>query len=328
MNLIQQVIDPTGDGLHLRESILWFDSVAQGDLSFVSRVPENAAGYSSKVLATEVTLRLIENQSKKPKGLICQFNRPFSIGRLKMELLPSGYGLGAASLFVETGNHTKLLYAPRLLLEKNSSVREIQLKKADILILGAESPEPQATNPNRKKEKERLIEAIRDLVARGIYPIVLCKNYPLAQEITKLITDQKIPLAVHDSIFKVNRIYENHNSDLGNYNLFRPKKTRNKVVLYPSVTKRRLRSFPPEGPVLSIEETAEEQTTPDPFQKIEGRFFISSICDSKDLKEVIARVDAKTVCFFGPYAKRHTDYFKSENRSTFGLYPNHQPTLL
>ena len=328
MSCNEIAFNSTNDGIHLASSILWFDSFNSEDLSFVSSAPDKSTNFKSKILASEVTIQLIENQSRKPNALVCQFNRPFSIGRLKMELLPSGSGLGGASLFVETGNHKSILYSPRPMLQRNQTVRQMQLKKADILILRAEHPDPTSIMPNRKKEWDRLIETTQSMVKRGEFPIIMCSSYPTAQEITKTFSDAQIPLAVHDSIYKINKIYENNGSELGTYSRLGTRKAKNKVVLFPHVEGRRFRTRIPEGPIFSIEGTNSESHGPDPFQKIVHRFFLGSNCDGKDLREIISTVGAKEVYIFGPYTKRYTENFLLNGLSTKGLYPDQQPTLL
>src|SRR4051812_41501371 len=123
------VVKQTDDGLHLADSILWFDSQLSGDLSFLSSASSNYLPKVPQVIATEETIKILEACRKKPNALVCQYNRPFSIGRLKMELLPSGCVLGGASLYVETGNG-RLLYAPQLQPNRIPTVRQMQLKRA------------------------------------------------------------------------------------------------------------------------------------------------------------------------------------------------------
>src|SRR5689334_3572085 len=121
-------IRQTEDGLHLSGSILWFDSQNSGELSFLSSASSSLQARVPQVIATEETVRILESQKRRPNALVCQYNRPFSVGRLKMELLPSGSILGGASLHVET-DEGRLLYAPHLQLHRIPTVRQMQLKK-------------------------------------------------------------------------------------------------------------------------------------------------------------------------------------------------------
>lgn len=319
----------TDDGLHLDGSILWFDSRANGELSFLSSAAQ--AKQSTKVpqvIATEETVKILEARHKRPNALVCQYNRPFSIGKLKMELLPSGSILGGASLYVES-DKGRILYAPHLQTQKLSTARQMQLKKAQTLVIGAYHPNPNAVMPNRKREKERLLKAIKQLLEKNEYPIIVCQSLSTAQELTKILTSHDIPLAVHSSIYRINRVYEAYGSHLGRYTLYSPRYTKNKVLMfpYPDSQKQTPRRPLPDGPVLYVEDTLDDSHDVVGFRGVEDHFYISATCDGKDLREVIATVAPKEVYVFGPYAKAYCHELKNTCKQVRALYSNDQPTL-
>jgi putative mRNA 3-end processing factor len=320
-------VRPTDDGLHLDGSILWFDSHANGDLSFLSSASSAASSAVPQVIATEETVKILEAKRKRPNALVCQYNRPFSIGKLKMELLPSGSVLGGASLYVET-DKGRILYAPQVQTQKTSIVRQMQLKKAQTLIVGAYHPDPNTPLPNRRKEKDRLLAVVNDHLVKGVFPVILCQSIATAQELTKFLSDSNVPLAVHGTIYKINRVYEAYGSNLGRYTLYSPKYTQNKVLLFPNEERStKLRRSLPEGPVLFVEDTLSSSHDPDAFREVEDRFYISSTCDGKELREVIHAVSPKEVYVFGPYAKSYAEELKSVCKNVHPLYSNDQPTL-
>jgi Cft2 family RNA processing exonuclease len=245
-----------------------------------------------------------------------------------MELLPSGCVLGGASLYVET-DKGRLLYAPHLQTQRIPTVRQMQLKKANTLILGASHPDPLASMPPRKKEKDRLLETIQALIKSGAYPILVCEPVSTAQEITKLLGDHGIPVAVHDAIFKVHNVYEAYGSKLGNYTRYSKKYTKQKVTLFPLPNKKTilLRSALPDGPVIYVENTTERTVAPTAFGAIAERFFIGSTCDGPEIKEVVAAVSPRELYVFGPYAKRYVEAFEGLCPVVKPLFVNDQPTL-
>ena len=317
----------TSDGLHLDGTILWLDAKKSGDLSFLSSCMPNIDQKGPKLIATEITLKMLSGKNQKPKALVCQYNRPFSIGKLKMELLPSGAALGGASLYVETGQNSNFLYAPQLLGQKNSTARQMQLKEAETLILRADHPDPTAALPNRKKEKERLVKALNQYVEKGIYPVILCKAMPTAQEITNLLSEAQIPVAVHSAIFRLNHVYEQFGSPLGQYSLHRPRKKRQKVLILPHLQKGRAKMVVPDGPLFYIEDKIHETQAPEAFRHVTERFYIGTSCDGKELKDIIHMVNPKIVYLFGPYTKRYTQLLEGVGPEIRPLYSNGQPTL-
>lgn len=318
----------TDDGLHLENSILWFDSQAGGELSFLSSaITIQQQPKVPQVIATEETIKILETYRKRPNALVCQYNRPFSIGRLKMELLPSGCVLGGASLYVET-DKGRLLYAPQLQTQRIPTMRQMQLKKAHTLILGTWHPDPSSPLPNRRKEKDRLLETAHQHIKNGQFPVVLCEPMSIAQELTKMFTDEGIPVATHDAIFKVNKIYESFGSKLGEYTRVSRRQPKQKVTILPLPNRRTYLNVAGYGdaPVLSIESSV-DPTPHQELNKLKSRFIISPSCDGSEVKEIVSLVAPKELYIFGPYAKRYVEGLQGTAPIIRPLFVNDQPTL-
>ena len=163
-------ISSTEDGLFLDDFILSFDSCRSKHISFLSSALNPFLDISARIFATEETLRILEVFNRKPNALVCQYNRAFSVGKLRIELLPSGGILGGASLFVETEG-TSLLYAPLLRSKGFLSLRSMQLKSANFLILNALHPVNISAKVKRKNEIERLLIRIEKDIQSGNWPV-------------------------------------------------------------------------------------------------------------------------------------------------------------
>jgi hypothetical protein len=324
-------VKSTEDGLHIADSILWLDSLLSGDLSFLSSASALSQSKVPQVIATEETVKILEACRKKPQALVCQYNRPFSIGRLKMELLPSGSVLGGASLYVET-DKGRILYAPCLQPNSIATVRKMQVKKANVLILGAFHPDPNQSLPNRRKEKDRLCNTVKSYMEQGRTPVIMCDPLTTAQEITKLLNESGIAVAVHPTIYRINRVYESFGSQLGQYAVVGKRHSGQRVLILPK--SRRSNSTvsvkDQSGPLLTIEDALPQfrRDTTDAFTtKVLDTFYLSSHCDGPELKAIIQLVAPKELYFFGPYAKRYVQDLKDAAPKVRALYVNDQPTL-
>lgn len=317
-------LQPTEDGLHIKDTILWLDSYLCGQISFISVASDQRKGISPQVISTEETSKILETFHKKTRALVCQYNRPFSIGRLRMELLPSGYALGAASLYLEA-NDKSLLYAPYIHTQKSSTSRTTQLKKAQTLILGAH--QPLMNFPNRKKEMERLIGLTEAAVKQNKHPIIMCQAVGIAQEITHLLAESNLPVAAHRTIYKVNKIYEDYGGQLGTYGLYSTKRSRQKVTLLPSLiaAKSGKISLSPDRPVFVVNHNGLQ--SPLALNKPTEEFNIKTNTEVSELSNVIERVKPSELFFYGPFAKQYADRFKASFPTVQALYPNDQPTL-
>jgi hypothetical protein len=222
-----------------------------------------------------------------------------------------------------------MLYAPHLQAQKTGITRIMQLQPADTLILGANSPFPEQNYPSRKKEKDRLLQAVLAYVARGEYPIIMCEPYAVAQEIAKLLSEASLPLAVHKSIYRINKVYEMYGSDLGTYHLLHRRLRDPHVIILPwsHSPKKPAQALSLEGPIFSIEESLYEHALLDLQRPVVERFIIGSSCDGRDLKSVIQAVRPKDVYFSGPYAKQYAVELRSTKFHVHSLYPSHLPSL-
>lgn len=320
---------PTEDGIQVHDSILWLDARFTGGLSFLSSAHFLTGRTEARVITTEETVKLLAINRIKLNALVCPYNQTVSIGQLKMELLPSGAALGGASLYVDTRQGT-LLYAPQLQAHKTGITRTMQLKPAETLILGARTPYPASNHPSRKKEKERLLQAVIAYVQRGEFPLILCEPYAVAQEISKLLSEANLPLAVHRSIYRIHKMYELSGSDLGAYSLFHRRMRDPKVLILPLPGSHRHgheRPLPDSGPIFCVEESPIQNTNPDLRRPVAERFIISSSCDGRDLRSIIQTVDPREVYFTGPYARQYETELNSSRYPVRALFPSHLPVL-
>lgn len=305
------MISLTNNGLHLNDTILWLDAKPTGQLNFVSSPNLFSDSNQGQVITTEESKKILEINRKKITGLICQYSRPFSIGHIKLELLPSGSVLGGALLYIENKNQ-KILYAPNIQLEKNSFVHHLKLKKADILILQANRPDPHKELPIKKKELDRLTDNLKNELNQNRFPTIYADPFGVSQEIIYRLSQDKIPIAIHSTIYKINKVYEHFGSKLGNYSLYSPKRTKNKVVVFPLRKGNfALPQKPKESPVILIQNQLEDHIHSSFFNENQKKYLISSSCEGKDLKSIINYVDPKAVYFYGPYAKEYIEYYKS-----------------
>lgn len=318
---------PTEDGIRIGDSILWLDAQFTSDLSFLSGASSLKSRTNSKVIATEETCRLLAINNMRLNALVVAYNQTVSIGQFKLELLPSGAGLGAASLFVEN-RHGTLLYAPRLQPQKTGISRTMQLKRADTLILGAYTPYPPSHHPSRRKEKERLLHTMQAYIEQGISPILVCEPYAIAQEICKLLAEASVPLAVAGSIFRTNKVYESYGSDIGSYKMQHRKIDEPMVIMVPQMNHDKKTVYPiPSGPTFMIDESSQERLEADIRRPAVERFVISQTCDARELKTIIQNVEPREVYVTGPYAKQYASELGSLKTPVIALFPSHLPTL-
>ncbi len=308
-NSSRAILSANSRGLLLKESILCLDSGKDNHLSFLSSVPEKRDPALKKLITTEETLHIIGGKKAHANSLICQYNRPFSLGNLKMELFPSGHCLGGALLHLEYQKGS-LLYAPRLLVDKVSHLRKLQLKEADTLILRADLPILKKPHPSRAREKERLLNKMELLAKERIYPILFCKNLAIAQELTLLLSKENYEVLVHPSIYRLNKIHEHFGTVFGKYQALRSlKKIKDKVIILPSSLVDRLGHYQSLNRPIFLIKDHKESFSLSFLKKDNETFFIPQYSFGFDLENVIKSVKPHALYFFGDYASEYCKIF-------------------
>ncbi len=316
----------TEDGIHLDGSILWLDSQYTRDLSFLSNAHMNQGRFNSRVVATEETLKILEIYRKKPQALICQYNHPFAIGPLGMELLPSGVGLGGASLWVITKDKN-IFYAPYLQAHRTEVARQMQIRPADVMVISAKKPYSSQSSHQRKNEKEAILTKILSLIQLNQRPIVLCEAFPTAQELTKLFSEEGITPDVFPTIHRINKIYEDYGLPLGKFNQLSSHSKGEVIILPISKYQWNTKKPLPQGPVINVFDATHHQQIDSIFRKPVANFLLPSSCEGVELKEIISEVSPQVLYIFGPYAKDYAKHLKHTAPTVTPLFPSHLPSL-
>ena len=96
------------DGVFLTGSSIWCDARRRRDVCFASSALGVASRGHGQLIATSLTMALLGANS--PGQLAVPVRKPFTLGKLKLELFPSGAALGSAALRVDFGDRS-VVYA-------------------------------------------------------------------------------------------------------------------------------------------------------------------------------------------------------------------------
>lgn len=319
-------------GVNLKDTLIWFDAINCGAISFLSSAFNSMQGLSknTQYIHTAETAKLLEAIRKKPHALTCQYNRPFSIGSIKMELLPAGSLLGAASLYLEKDDG-RLLYAPAVHPQQQAYCRKMQLKKADVLLLNADIANLKKSLPTKKKEKERLLDKVFNYKKdRGFYPAITASSIGTSQELTALFSEEKIPVAVHSQIAKINRIYGEFGIDLGQYSVLSKYTNKEKLVILPysyNFSRPTKLAQAQSQDVFCVSHDEQSFDNTESFEGLSERFLLNNKADGPELKEIITAVQPKKVLITGPYTSDYVHELKSLSAVIAPVYKNDQPSL-
>jgi hypothetical protein len=192
-------------GVRLAGTVVACDAAAGGDLIFLShaavlgargrRALPRVVGGRRQVLATAETLTLLGpvGERLRAQALLAPFGRPFTLGDLRLEIFPSGFLPGAASLRCERDGR-RLVYA--------GPVGDgCELRAADALCLDARFAFREGGFPPRAEAEEALRRLGRDRTA-GRAPLLLIEPLALAPTIALSLGAAGVPLRAHRTILE------------------------------------------------------------------------------------------------------------------------------
>ena len=186
------------DGLHILGTPLWCDARHTREVCFLSSARVPGARRHRQVLASSTTLALLPDATRRaPQStLAVPFGRKFTLGTLRLELVPSGFMPGAASLTVEVGG-ARLLYAGVVNPKGTGLGGAPEARPADVLVVDASFAGARYSFP---PAGEMLAEAkawAETVAAGGGIPVLLAEPLGAALELLKILA---VPVVAHRAI--------------------------------------------------------------------------------------------------------------------------------
>jgi putative mRNA 3-end processing factor len=204
-----------GDGVRIAETTVWCDArrCPADATAFVShaRAPRLRGAAECRVITTERTrvLRSSAAQARSGEGvtprgqpqgmLVTPFGRPFALGRLRLELLPSGHVPGAAQLYVELDGR-RVAYCGPLNPSPGRFAETPQVRAAEALCIDAPLVASGRKLPPRAEVEAALLRAVEAALDDGVTPVVLAPALGAAEDVVALLAVAALPVRVHARI--------------------------------------------------------------------------------------------------------------------------------
>ncbi|MDZ7723759.1 MAG: MBL fold metallo-hydrolase RNA specificity domain-containing protein [candidate division KSB1 bacterium] len=200
--------DPKGIKLHRHE--LWLDAHRKTTYSFVSHGHADHLKNHDKILATPVTAAFHALRARQKQVIELEFGEKYDLGDICIELYPAGHVLGSAMIRIEVQG-VSLLYTGDFKVKPSLTARQIEIPKADLLIMESTfgSPEYVYDHPQGHLEQE-LYGFIEDCFKIGVTPIVMGYSLGKAQEAMKILENGGYRIRVHRAAWEIAKIYRRY----------------------------------------------------------------------------------------------------------------------
>jgi putative mRNA 3-end processing factor len=188
-------------GVHLTGTVLWFDAAGDHDLCFVSSACAFRPGRHRKVLCTAETATLLRARGARPRALTAPYGHPLQLGRLRLELVPSGHVLGGAQLLVQHEG-LRILYTGTVATEAAPTATPLESRPADLVIAHAFCVPPDHPLETAVAGEAALLAFVRETLEGGAVPVLLVETLGQGQDVLRVVGDADVPLAAHQSVYR------------------------------------------------------------------------------------------------------------------------------
>lgn len=220
------------EGIHLGGTDLWFDAKKKVNLSFISNANIPSVPHHDRIIATPETLKLIEGRTKNSIVLSCPYNRPFTIGKTKIELIPSGYSLGSSQIVAEIKDK-RVVYTGDLKVRYSATSKFIEIRRCDVLIMKCRYGHPKFHFPPDEEVSEKIYEFIKESFYFNYVPVVFIDVFGKAQDLIHYLGNRNLKMSIHRSIYKYLEPYSGFGFEFKNAERFKSSDIKRKVLIFP-----------------------------------------------------------------------------------------------
>ena len=285
------------NGLKLTKADLAIDFRRRQPRAFISHAHADHMARHAYALCTPETSALYQLRLGRRPTLEMPYRQPIAWGGLRLTTYPAGHCLGSAMLLAEDGEQS-LLYTGDFKLGPSATAEAAELPQADLLVLESTYGHPDYRLPPREEVLQQLFALVRRTLADGATPVIVAYTLGKSQEVTRLLTDQQIPVLQHKEIYRVSEVYEACGMKLGQYEVLRGEARPGWAFVVPPNTPP-LEHLPREVRIAvtgwAVDRAAQYRL------RVDHALPLSDHADYDELFEAVARVAPKQIyCTHGP----------------------------
>jgi putative mRNA 3-end processing factor len=180
------------EGVHISGTPIWCDARRRRDVCFASSADRVGDGHG-QLIGTPETLALLD-VDVGDGHLAVPVRQRFTLGTLRLELLPSGRGVGTAALHVDAP-FGRLLYAGPIRTARGGLGEPAEVRPCDALVVAAPFGEPHHAFEPIADVAARVVAWARGELAAGRRPNLVVDSVGDALEVGDAIDAASLPLA-------------------------------------------------------------------------------------------------------------------------------------
>ena len=180
------------DGVHLTGTPIWCDARRRRDVCFLSSADRVGRTGHGQLIGTAITLALLD--ATGAGHLAVPLRQRFTLGTVRLELIPSGRGFGAAALHADIAGKT-VLYAGAVRTSTGGVGDAAELRTCDAVVVAAPYGEPHHRFPSLTGAIAAALDWTRAQLAAGRRPVLLVDSVLDGLEVASRLAAASIAVA-------------------------------------------------------------------------------------------------------------------------------------
>ncbi len=313
-----------GGGVHLADSVLWFDADRKRELSFISSAHSDFIGKNRRILATDQTVKILTKGTGRIDALTSPYRRSFMLGPLQLEMHPAGRMLGSAQLLVQRDGR-RILYTNDFITQRLSTCERARPIDCDVLALPATYGRPAYRFPPREEAIEQIVDFVERTFDDKSTPVLLAPKLGTAQELIYLLSKRGLRIRAHRSIHDVAKVYATLGVDVLAARRLQGQPARDEIVVVPPILRhdmqvRRIKRF--RTALISGRAVEPDHVL---HMRVDEAFALGEAADYRELVDYVRATGAREVYVTSGYAEELSDELR---RTGLRLYPVVPPEQL
>lgn len=185
------------DGVHVTGTPIWCDARRARDVCFVSAPDRVGRAGHGQLIATAATL--VQLGAAPGAHLAVPYRRPFTLGTLRLELVPSGHALGGAALLVDGGDR-RVLCAGVMATAAAGLGEAGEVRRCDVLVLDAPYGRAHHRWPDPARAADDTVTDAARAVAGGATAVVLVTSPHKGLDVAARLAAAGLDVSAHRSI--------------------------------------------------------------------------------------------------------------------------------
>ena len=158
--------------------------------------------HAARVVATPTTVRILQRRRRRSSWLPAPPHRPFTIGAVDVEMIPSGAVPGGAQVLLRH-HGLSILYARRVLPDRLWPIEPLEVPRADVVLLDAPGGFPVEACSRRADALAGLRSWVERALGRNAIPVVLAEPIIAAPAAVLALGSLGCDIRVHRTIYEV-----------------------------------------------------------------------------------------------------------------------------